>query len=151
MENKRFATKTISGPVYIEIDTTLAPTEAGTRGTSFYRGESRSFFKFAEPLVVPTDEEALRDRRRKTCGRSWKTAHSPESGTAWYTISQIIVYRDQPGKSYRVVKVSRQNISIEPGGNYARSARRRMVAAGGSPSWPRRPAAFEPDAFEPAS
>ena len=51
-ENKRFATKTISGPVYIEIDTTLESAETGTRVTNFYRGESRGFFKFAEPLVV---------------------------------------------------------------------------------------------------
>ncbi len=51
-ENKRFATKTISGPFYLEIDTTLEPVDTGTRVTSLYRGESRGFFKFAEPLVV---------------------------------------------------------------------------------------------------
>jgi hypothetical protein len=63
-ENKRFATKTISGPVYIEIDTTLAPTKTGTWGTSFYRGESRGFSS-SQNGRGPTDAEALRDRREK--------------------------------------------------------------------------------------
>jgi hypothetical protein len=51
-ENKQFATKSTAGPVYIEIDTTVDPVPAGTQVTSFYRGESRGFFKLAEPLVV---------------------------------------------------------------------------------------------------
>jgi len=51
-ENKQFATKSTAGPFYIEIDTTTEPVAAGTRVTSFYRGESRGFFKLAEPLVV---------------------------------------------------------------------------------------------------
>jgi len=51
-ENKQFATKSTAGPVYIEIDTTVEPVPAGTQVTSFYRGESRGFFKLAEPLVV---------------------------------------------------------------------------------------------------
>ena len=51
-ENKQFATKSTAGPVYIEIDTTVDPVPTGTQVTSFYRGESRGFFKLAEPLVV---------------------------------------------------------------------------------------------------
>ena len=51
-ENKQFATKSTAGPLYIEIDTTVEPVAAGTRVTSFYRGESRGFFTLAEPLVV---------------------------------------------------------------------------------------------------
>lgn len=51
-ENKQFATKSTAGPLYIEIDTTVEPVAAGTRVTNFYRGESRGFFKLAEPLVV---------------------------------------------------------------------------------------------------
>lgn len=51
-ENKQFATKSTAGSFYIEIDTTVEPVAAGTQVTSFYRGESRGFFKLAEPLVV---------------------------------------------------------------------------------------------------
>jgi Polyketide cyclase / dehydrase and lipid transport len=51
-ENKQFATKSTAGPLYIEIDTTVEPVAAGTQVTSLYRGESRGFFKLAEPLVV---------------------------------------------------------------------------------------------------
>ena len=51
-ENKQFATKSTSGPFHIEIDATLEPVDGGTQVTSFYRGESRGFFKIAEPLLV---------------------------------------------------------------------------------------------------
>ena len=51
-ENKQFATKTTAGPFYFELDTTVEHVAAGTQVTSFYRGESRGFFKLAEPLVV---------------------------------------------------------------------------------------------------
>jgi carbon monoxide dehydrogenase subunit G len=51
-ENKRYATKSTSGPFYIEVDTTVEPVDTGTRMTNLFRGESRGFFKFAEPLVV---------------------------------------------------------------------------------------------------
>jgi ribosome-associated toxin RatA of RatAB toxin-antitoxin module len=51
-ENKQFATKSTSGPFHIEIDTTLEPVDGGTQVTSFYRGESRGFFKVAEPILV---------------------------------------------------------------------------------------------------
>jgi ribosome-associated toxin RatA of RatAB toxin-antitoxin module len=50
--NKQFATKSTSGPFHLEIDTTLEPVDAGTQVTTYYRGESRGFFKLAEPLVV---------------------------------------------------------------------------------------------------
>jgi hypothetical protein len=51
-ENKQFATKSTAGPFYIEIDTTVEPVDGGTQVTSHYRGESRGFFKVAEPLLV---------------------------------------------------------------------------------------------------
>jgi carbon monoxide dehydrogenase subunit G len=51
-ENKQFATKSTSGSFHIEIDTTLEPVDGGTQVTSFYRGESRGFFKVAEPILV---------------------------------------------------------------------------------------------------
>jgi ribosome-associated toxin RatA of RatAB toxin-antitoxin module len=51
-ENKQVATKSTSGPFHIEIDTTLEPVDGGTQVTSFYRGESRGFFKVAEPILV---------------------------------------------------------------------------------------------------
>jgi uncharacterized protein YndB with AHSA1/START domain len=50
--NKQFATKSTSGPFHIEIDATLEPVDGGTQVTGFYRGESRGFFKIAEPLLV---------------------------------------------------------------------------------------------------
>ena len=52
IENKQFATKSTAGPFYIEIDTTVEPVDGGTQITSHYRGESRGFFKIAEPLLV---------------------------------------------------------------------------------------------------
>ncbi len=51
-ENTLFATRTTSGPFYLEVETALEPTPDGTRVTSIYRGESHGFFKLAEPLVV---------------------------------------------------------------------------------------------------
>jgi Polyketide cyclase / dehydrase and lipid transport len=51
-ENKQFAIHSTAGPLYIEIDTTLETVAEGTQVTSFYRGESRGFFKVAEPLLV---------------------------------------------------------------------------------------------------
>jgi uncharacterized protein YndB with AHSA1/START domain len=51
-EDKHFATKTTAGPFYLETDSVVEPVAEGTRATSTYRGESRGFFKLAEPLVV---------------------------------------------------------------------------------------------------
>jgi uncharacterized protein YndB with AHSA1/START domain len=51
-ENKHFATKTSAGPFYLETDAVLEPVAEGTRVTTTCRGESRGFFKLAEPLVV---------------------------------------------------------------------------------------------------
>jgi hypothetical protein len=51
-ENKQYATRTAAGPLYLETDTTLEPVAEGTRVTATYRGESRGFFKLAEPLIV---------------------------------------------------------------------------------------------------
>jgi hypothetical protein len=49
---KRFATKTAAGPFYLEVEVTLEPSADGTRVINTCRGESRGFFKLAEPLVV---------------------------------------------------------------------------------------------------
>jgi len=51
-ENKHFATRTNGGPFYLATDAVLEPAAEGTRVTTTYRGESRGFFKLAEPLVV---------------------------------------------------------------------------------------------------
>jgi uncharacterized protein YndB with AHSA1/START domain len=50
--NQRFATQTTSGPFHLEIDNAFEPVDGGTRLTSVYKGESRGFFKLAEPVVV---------------------------------------------------------------------------------------------------
>jgi len=48
----RYTTKTISGPFHLEVDTTLEAVGNDTSLTTVYRGESRGFFKLAEPIVV---------------------------------------------------------------------------------------------------
>ena len=49
--NERFASKTVSGPFDLEITNTFEPEGAGTKITGLYRGESRGFFKLAEPVI----------------------------------------------------------------------------------------------------
>ncbi len=51
-ENTLFATKTNSGPFYLELEDTYEPAPDGTRVTTIVRGESHGFFKLAEPLAV---------------------------------------------------------------------------------------------------
>jgi ribosome-associated toxin RatA of RatAB toxin-antitoxin module len=51
-ENKQLATATTGGPFYLEVDQTVEPAGARTKLTIHCRGESRGFFKLAEPLVV---------------------------------------------------------------------------------------------------
>lgn len=51
-ENKQLATATTGGPFYLEVDQIVEPDGAGTKLTIHCRGESRGFFKLAEPLVV---------------------------------------------------------------------------------------------------
>ena len=48
----RFSSKSISGPFHLEIENTLESLDGGTRITSNFRGESRGFFKLAEPVMV---------------------------------------------------------------------------------------------------
>ena len=50
--NERFSTKTTSGPFHLEIENMLSSVEGGTRLATTYRGESRGFFKLAEPVIV---------------------------------------------------------------------------------------------------
>jgi ribosome-associated toxin RatA of RatAB toxin-antitoxin module len=67
-ENKQLATATTGGPFYLEVDQTVEPAAAGTRLTIHCRGESRGFFKFAEPMVVQ-----LTKRQVVTAGGNLKT------------------------------------------------------------------------------
>jgi uncharacterized protein YndB with AHSA1/START domain len=50
--NEKFSSKTTSGPIHLEVDSTLQPVDGGTRLATVYRGESRGFFKLAEPVIV---------------------------------------------------------------------------------------------------
>jgi hypothetical protein len=43
---------TTGGPYFLEVDQRLEPDGAGTKLTVHCRGESRGFFKLAEPLVI---------------------------------------------------------------------------------------------------
>jgi carbon monoxide dehydrogenase subunit G len=52
IENKQLTTTTTGGPYFLEVDQRLEPDGAGTKLTVHCKGESRGFFKFAEPLVV---------------------------------------------------------------------------------------------------
>jgi carbon monoxide dehydrogenase subunit G len=66
--NKQLATVTTAGPFYLEVDQTLEPTDAGTRLTFHCRGDSRGFFKLAEPLVV-----RMTRRQAQAAGQNLKT------------------------------------------------------------------------------
>jgi len=48
----KFSSKSISGPFYLEVENILESRDGGTRITSNFRGESRGFFKLAEPVMV---------------------------------------------------------------------------------------------------
>jgi uncharacterized protein YndB with AHSA1/START domain len=50
--DKKLTTKSDSGPFLLEVATEVEPTDGGTKVTSIYRGESRGFFRLAEPVVV---------------------------------------------------------------------------------------------------
>jgi uncharacterized protein YndB with AHSA1/START domain len=52
IENKQLTTTTTGGPYFLEVDQRLEPDGAGTKLTIHCKGESRGFFKLAEPLVV---------------------------------------------------------------------------------------------------
>jgi hypothetical protein len=66
-ENKQLATATTGGPFYLEVDQTVEPARAGTKLTIHCRGESRGFFKLAEPLVIQ-----LTKRQVQTAGDNLK-------------------------------------------------------------------------------
>jgi ribosome-associated toxin RatA of RatAB toxin-antitoxin module len=51
-ENNQLATATTGGPFYLEVDQMVVSADAGTKVTIHCRGESRGFFKLAEPVVV---------------------------------------------------------------------------------------------------
>ena|ERR1035438_2594656 len=50
--NTRYSSKSISGPFHLEVENILESVDGGTRITSNFRGESRGFFKLAEPVMV---------------------------------------------------------------------------------------------------
>ena len=50
--NKRLVSMTTSGPFHLEVENALESVDGGTRLTAIYRGESRGFFKLAEPVVI---------------------------------------------------------------------------------------------------
>jgi uncharacterized protein YndB with AHSA1/START domain len=50
--NTRLVSVTTSGPFHLEVDYTLDSVDGATRITAVYRGESRGFFKLAEPVVI---------------------------------------------------------------------------------------------------
>jgi len=50
--DKKLTTKSESGPFLLEVATAVEPSDGGTKVTSTYRGESRGFFRLAEPVVV---------------------------------------------------------------------------------------------------
>ena len=52
IENKQLTTTTTGGPYFLEVDQQLEPDGAGTKLTVHCKGESRGFFKLAEPLVI---------------------------------------------------------------------------------------------------
>ncbi len=52
--NRRYATKSISGPFPMESAVTFERVEGGTRVTGTLMGEPGGFFKLAEPLLVRT-------------------------------------------------------------------------------------------------
>ena len=61
--NKQLTTVTTAGPFDLEVDQQLEPTDSGTRLTFHCRGDSRGFFKLAEPLVI-----RLTKRQAETAG-----------------------------------------------------------------------------------
>jgi uncharacterized protein YndB with AHSA1/START domain len=49
---EKFASKSASGPFYLEIANYLESVDEGTKLTTTYRGESKGFFRLAEAVVV---------------------------------------------------------------------------------------------------
>lgn len=52
LPNERIVTKTTSGPFHLEITTSVETVDGGTKVTEHYRGETRGFFRVAEPIAV---------------------------------------------------------------------------------------------------
>lgn len=50
--NRRFATRSVSGPFHLEVDNSFEAVDGGTRITTKVRGESRGFLKVAEPAAI---------------------------------------------------------------------------------------------------
>ena len=52
LPDTKLTQRSISGPFQLDIENTLEAIDTGTRLTALYRGESRGFFKLAEPVVI---------------------------------------------------------------------------------------------------
>ena len=50
--NRRFALRSVSGPIQFRVDHSFEPANGGTKLTVEGEGESGGFFKLAEPLVI---------------------------------------------------------------------------------------------------
>lgn len=50
--NRRYATRTTSGPIYMEVDNIFEAVDGGTRITTRVRAESRGFLKLMGPFPV---------------------------------------------------------------------------------------------------
>jgi carbon monoxide dehydrogenase subunit G len=49
---QRYSSKSISGPIMMEVENTMESVDGGTKLTSVFRGESRGFFKLGESAIV---------------------------------------------------------------------------------------------------
>jgi hypothetical protein len=67
-EDKQLATATTGGPFYLEVEQLLESAGGDTKLTMHCRGESRGFFKIAEPLVI-----RLTKRQFEAAGENLKT------------------------------------------------------------------------------
>jgi uncharacterized protein YndB with AHSA1/START domain len=59
--SSRFAARSMSGPFQLEVENSLQSTDTGTRLDSLFRGESRGFFKLAEPVIVRLSKKLFED------------------------------------------------------------------------------------------
>jgi uncharacterized protein YndB with AHSA1/START domain len=58
-EDEVLAAKTVSGPFDMEVNHRFESVEGGTRMTSHWRGDSKGFFKLAEPVMVRLTKRQL--------------------------------------------------------------------------------------------
>ena len=76
----RLASKSTSGPIHIEVTNTLESLGTFTRVTSRFRGESRGFFKIAEPVAVKLAKR-LFETSTDNLRRCWKRTYCDGAGS----------------------------------------------------------------------